>query len=250
MVLSVVKNEIEALTKICGELKIVASNSSNKIIPIFVDGRSTDGTFEFLVNEGFYVLQESKPGLSWAIRDGFNEAKKLHSDVIVAFQPDGNCDSRFILELADLVLSNKCSLAIGSRYLFTSKSDDDSFMSMIGNAWFRTMFRIRFPNSSLRDPIVGYRAFKTTLIDELDLLNEQHYRWLERLVFTRSLSYDVLMTTRCLARSLPIIEINAPEPRRIGGKPKKLTIRWAIAYFIQLWVDSIVLKARNSKRIK
>ena len=242
VVLSVVKNEIEALPKICAELRILASNSSSELIPIFVDGWSTDGSFEFLVNEGFHVLRESKPGLAQAVRDGFKEAKKLQSDVIVAFQPDGNCDSRYLLELANLVLSDKCSLAIGSRYLSGSKSDDDTLVSMIGNSLFRIMFKIRFPKSSLRDPIVGYRAFKTSFVDELDLLNEKHYRWLERLVFSRSLSYDVLMTTRCLARSLPVIEVSAPEPKRIGGKAKKQTIRWGIAYTIQLWVDSILVK--------
>lgn len=244
-VLALLKNEIGALPKICAELKSLITEAPYELHPIFVDGWSTDGSFEFLVNEGFHVLRESKPGLAWAVRDGFTEARKLQSDVIVAFQPDGNCDSRYLLELADLVLSNQCSLAIGSRYLFVSKSDDDSFVSMIGNSWFRVMFRIRFPWSSLRDPIVGYRAFKTSLVDELDLLNEQKYRWLERLVFTRSLSYDVLMTTRCLARSLPVIEISAPEPKRIGGKAKKQTIRWGIAYTIQLWVDSILVKFSN-----
>ena len=244
-VLALLKNEIEALPKICAELNVLISEAPYELHPIFVDGWSTDGSFEFLVNEGFHVLRESKPGLAWAVRDGFNEAKKLQADVIVALQPDGNCDSRFLLELANLVLSNQCSLAIGSRYLFGSKSDDDTFVSLIGNSLFRVMFRIRFPRSSLRDPIVGYRAFKTSLVDELDLLNEQKYRWLERLVFTRSLSYDVLMTTRCLARSLPVIEISAPEPKRIGGKAKKQTMRWGIAYTIQLWVDSILVKFSN-----
>lgn len=247
-VLALLKNEIEALPKICAELNVLISEAPYELHPIFVDGWSTDGSFEFLVNEGFHVLRESKPGMTWAVRDGFNEAKKLQSDVIVAFQPDGNCDSRYLLELANLVLSNQCSLAIGSRYICVLKSDDDTLVSMFGNSLFRIMFRIRFPNSSLRDPIVGYRAFKTSLVDELDLLNEQKYRWLERLVFSRSLSYDVLMTTRCLARSLPVIEISAPEPKRIGGKAKKQSIRWGIAYSIQLWVDSILVKNSSFKK--
>jgi len=248
VVLAVLKNEIGALPKICEELNALISIAPYELHPIFVDGWSTDGSFEFLVNEGFYVLRESKPGLARAVRDGFAEAKKLQSDVIVAFQPDGNCDSRYLLELANLVLTNRCSLAIGSRYVFGSKSDDDSLVSMIGNSLFRIMFRVRFPNSSLTDPIVGYRAFKTSLVDELDLLNEQQYRWLERLVLSRSLSYDVLMTTRCLARSLPVIEISAPEPKRISGKAKKQTIRWGIAYTIQLWVDSILVKNWRLKK--
>lgn len=244
-VLAILKNEVEALPKVCAELKSLISEAPYELHLIFVDGWSTDGSFEFLVNEGFHVLRESKPGAAWAVRDGFNEARKLQSDVIVAFQPDGNCDSRYLLELVNLVLYNQCSLAIGSRYMCGSKSDDDTLVSMIGNSLFRIMFRIRFPSSSLRDPIVGYRAFKTSLVDELDLLNEQQYRWLERLVFSRSLSYDVLMTTRCLARSLPVIEISAPEPKRIGGKAKKQTMRWGIAYTIQLWVDSILVKFSN-----
>lgn len=240
-VIALAKNEIEALRQTSKTLRKALSRLDCETSEIYVDGNSTDGSYEFLRSNNFHVIQQSAPGIPCALIEGLSEAKRLGASIAVMFQPDGNCDADKIPELVTPIIENHADLVIASRYFHGIRSEDDTILSSTGNLLFRWMFRLRFRGSRLTDPIVGFRAFKMELIDQLEVLELGPYRHLERLLRT-TLSFDPLMTTRALSSGLRVLEVDAPEPPRIGGEEKKTSWRWGIAYSCQLWFDRLIWK--------
>jgi Glycosyl transferase family 2 len=197
------------------------------------------GLVQYLRDHNFDVVVQSSPGLPAALREGIAWVRARSCDVIVMFQPDGNCDASRLPDLISPLINSNAELVIGSRYFQTSRSEDDSLLTSLGNTLFRLLFKIRFPKSELRDPIVGYRAFRVELLDRLSLLAAEQYQLLEQALRT-TLSFDPLMTARALKSGVRVVEVDAPEPSRIGGSPKRQSLRWGFAYGLQVLFDSWV----------
>lgn len=238
-IVAVCMNEIEALRVIAPKLRELLQLQTWDSRLIFVDGNSIDGSYEFLSENGYLVISQSRPGLPQALRDGLDSAAEMGCSHAVMFQPDGNCRPEDLARIVDKLLDGQYDLVIGSRYLKARRSVDDTLTTFLGNSAFRLMYRLRFPQYSLRDPIVGYRGFPLALLRDLDLLDNSEYRLVERFLRT-SLSFDPIMTARSLKAGLKVVEVDAPEGRRLGGKPKRSSLRWGIAYSIQLWFDNFI----------
>jgi glycosyltransferase involved in cell wall biosynthesis len=243
-VVALAKNEVEGLRHTSFQLRSILDSCKWESAILFVDGKSTDGSREFLQANDFEVIEQSEDGIQPALVDGLAAARKAGCSIVVMYQPDGNCDATKIPEMVEPLISGKVDLVIGSRYLNGMRSDDDTLVSMIGNLLFRVMFRLRFPGSKLSDPIVGFRAFRIELVDELEIFDPRAYRWLERSLHA-TLGFDPLMTTRALSTGKRILEIDAPEPPRIGGVEKKTSFRWGVAYSCQMWFDHLVWKRKR-----
>jgi glycosyltransferase involved in cell wall biosynthesis len=246
-VIALCKDEIDALKVISVQLTEVLEQEDFKSHVVYVDGNSTDGSYEYLKESGFHVISQAIPGIPEALRAGIASAMELGCTYIVMFQPDGNCDPKLVPRLVLPLIDGSADLVIGSRYTRTSWSPDDSALTFVGNGLFRIMYRLRFPSSRLRDPIVGFRAFPTQLLQELDLLNSLEYRWLES-ILKATLGFDPLLTTRALSAGLNVIEVDAPEGLRIGGVPKRTAWRWGVAYTTQLWLDQAIRVCKKKKR--
>lgn len=238
-IVAVCMNELEALKVTSHQLRDTMVKTGLQWHAVFVDGNSTDGSVDYLQNNGFDVIVQSNPGLPCALKEGIAWVKERSCDVIVMFQPDGNCDALMIPQLISPIVNSKAELVIGSRYLRTSRSVDDSLVTWLGNSLFRWLFALRFRGQRLRDPIVGYRAFRVELLDRLSLLAAEQYQLLERVLRT-TLSFDPLMTARALKSGVRVVEVDAPEPSRIGGSPKRQSLRWGFAYGLQVLFDTWV----------
>lgn len=243
-IVAVALNERKALEVTSHQVRDTMRETGLDWCAVFVDGNSIDGSVEYLQANGFDVIVQSKPGLPAALTEGINWVKQKSCDIVVMFQPDGNCDASRLPELVSPLLDSSADLVIGSRYKRYSRSEDDSLITWCGNTIFRVLFRLRFPKSRLRDPIVGYRAFRTKLLESLGLLEENQYRALEKVLRT-SLSFDPLMTARALSRKINVVEVDAPEPARIGGSPKRQSVRWGLAYSFQVVFDSLIFPKKS-----
>jgi hypothetical protein len=84
------------------------------------------------------------------------------------------------------------------------------------------------------DAMVIFRAFRTSLIRELDLHKDEGYRLAERLFRTR-ISWEPLLSVRAAKRKVRVEEIPGDEPPRIGGTRKLKIIKWGAAYYFQFW---------------
>ncbi len=196
---------------------------------LVVDGGSTDGTIEWCRDNGYEVLVQRRKGIRYAY---FECWPHVTGDIVVTISPDGNCPVDSIPRLVEMVQAGN-DLVIGSRYLGDAKSDDDDIVTAFGNWLFTRTVNI-LHGGHYTDAMVIYRAFRRSLVEELDLTKESSYALPERL-FGTLISWEPLMSVRAAKRRLRIAELGVGEPQRIGGVRKLQILRWGAAYYVQFF---------------
>lgn len=194
---------------------------------LVIDGGSTDGTIEWARDNGYDVHVQKKKG----IRNAYLETlSMLEGDIIVTLSPDGNCETKYIPALIDMVKEGN-DLVIGSRYLGDAKSEDDDLVTAFGNWLFTRTVNI-LHGGSYTDALVIYRAFRRDLIYQLDLHKEDAFTLPERL-FGTNVSWEPLMSVRAAKCKKRISELAVGEPPRIGGERKLQVMRWGAVFMFQ-----------------
>ena len=203
---------------------------------LVVDGGSTDGTIAWAREQGYDVVEQTHSGFRW----GYIEAlPRIRGDAVITFSPDGNSIPEL---LPDLItgIEKGYDMVIASRYLGDAKSEDDDILTAFGNWLFTTVINI-LHGGHYTDAMVIYRAYRTALIEELDLNKEESYTFVERL-FSTVISIEPLLSVRAAKRKLKVGEIPGDEPPRIGGKRKLQIIRWGGAYMVQVFMEFFTWK--------
>jgi glycosyltransferase involved in cell wall biosynthesis len=170
---------------------------------IFIDCNSTDGTPEWLREHGYRVIPQRSRGLALAYWECF---EVMAGDVIIVFTPDGNSVPEAIPALVDK-MKEGYDLVVASRYLGHARSQDDDVITGFGNWMFTRLMNILF-GTNYTDVLVSYRAFKISVVKELDLTRSRH-PLLEQELMIRAFKHGLKTT-----------EIPADEPKRIGGVRK------------------------------
>jgi len=196
---------------------------------IVVDGGSTDGTIEWCRENGFEVYVQQKKGIRFAYLEVL---PKVTGDVILSISPDGNCPMDTVPALLEKMREGN-DLVIGSRYKGEAHSEDDDLVTAFGN-WLFTRTVNLLHGGKYTDAMVIYRAFKKSLIFELDLDKEESYLLPEKL-FSTVISWEPLMAVRAAKCRKKIAEVGVGEPPRIGGERKLQIFRWGAAYYFQFW---------------
>jgi glycosyltransferase involved in cell wall biosynthesis len=196
---------------------------------IVVDGGSTDGTVEWCRAHGYEVFPQKRRGIRFAYLDVLDH---ITGDIVVTLSPDGNCPAASIPDLVKAV-QNGADLAIGSRYFGLATSQDDDVVTGFGN-WLFTKTVNVLHGGRYTDAMVIYRAFRKSLIYDLDLHKDESYELPERM-FGTIMSWEPLMSVRAAKRRLNIADVAVGEPPRIGGNRKLQLFRWGAAYYFQFW---------------
>ncbi len=126
-------------------------------------------------------------------------------------------------------------MVVVSRYLPPAKSYDDDWITGFGNWLFTATINV-LHGGHYTDAMGMYRAYRTRLVQDLELDDDHWYRTPEKLLFTR-ISWEPLLSVRAARRTLRIAEIPGDEPARQGGKRKLQIIRWGLAYYFQFFRD-------------
>jgi glycosyltransferase involved in cell wall biosynthesis len=217
-------NEIEGMKAIMPQIK---NEWVDQII--IVDGGSTDGTIEWSKENGYFVYVQKRKGF----RHAYNEVLPyIEGDVVLTFSPDGNSIPELIPPLLEK-MKEGYDMVIVSRYLGEAKSEDDDPITAFGN-WLFTKTVNVLHGGHYTDAMVIYRAYKTSIIYDLELNKEEGYARAESL-FNTNISWEPLLSVRAAKRKLKVGEIPGDEPPRIGGERKLKILKWGAAYYFQFF---------------
>ena len=126
---------------------------------LIVDGASTDGTAELVRGKGDRVIQQEGRGYGAAIATGF---KHVSGDIIVLADADGSYNLGDIRRLVQRV-QDGADLALGSRYLPESGSEDDTLVRYVGNKLF-TWTLNKLYGVELSDVLFFYVAMRRDVV--------------------------------------------------------------------------------------
>lgn len=194
---------------------------------LIVDGGSTDGTVEYLRQQGYEIVTQQRKGIRFALLDAMPH---VTGDVLITFTPDGNSLARAIPPLV-AKMREGYDMVIVSRYLDGAKSEDDDFISGLANRVFTLTINILF-RARYTDAMVMFRAYRRAMIEELDLDKDRSY-WPEEALMHAPVGLEPLLSIRAAKRRLKIGEIPGDEPQRIGGR-KPLHVKWGFAYILEI----------------
>lgn len=225
------KNEIDAVKIIMPQVR---PEWVDEII--CVDGHSTDGTPEWLEQQGYRVIRQKTDGLIGAYWECIEVAA---GDVIVGFSPDGNSVPGAIPKLVDKMREGY-DIVVASRYKDAAHSDDDDTITAFGNWMFTRMANLLY-RGRITDLCVMYRAFRKDLVYQLGLSRSRHPMM------------EIELMVRAIKGGLRILDIPADEPARIGGvrKMRILYNGWFVLWVLikELWMfPRHTLRARLKPR--
>jgi glycosyltransferase involved in cell wall biosynthesis len=182
-----------------------------------VDGGSTDGTREFLVDHGFQLVEQPQRGRGEAFRTAVRES---NAETVVFFSPDGNEDPADIPLLCEKVESG-ADMAIASRFMIGSRNEEDDSRLPL-RKWANQAFgfvanSIWGRGRRISDTINGFRAIRREAFHRLSP---------NSVGFT--IEYE--LTIRALKAGMTIVEIPTAEGQRIGGHTKAHSIRTGLRF--------------------
>lgn len=97
-------------------------------------------------------------GIGGAVQTGFKYAHRNHYDCVVQFDADGQHRAKDVSRLVNLVLLNKCDVAIGSRFVSKKRAKETDLLRRIGIILFE-MLSLLLIGKRVRDHTSGFRAF-------------------------------------------------------------------------------------------
>jgi glycosyltransferase involved in cell wall biosynthesis len=190
-------NEIEAIRVVVPQINPAWVDEI-----IVVDGGSTDGTVEWCEAHGLRVLRQSRRGYGVAMREVMDVAR---GEVVIEFMADGNSDPAALPRLIDKIAEGY-DLVIGSRYIENAKSDDDTFMTKLGNRLFTGLVNVLF-GANYSDAMMGFRAYRIDVFRTMEIDED-------------GLTFPTQGSIQFHKYGYRIAEVGANEPKRIGGVRK------------------------------
>lgn len=163
-------NERENIADLIKE--ILALNVDVALSVLVADDNSPDGTGKLVQqmaeeDERIHALIRTKRrGRGAGGIDGFKEALKLSPEFVVEMDGDFSHQPKFIPKL--LQACEDYDLVIGSRFVKGGKDQDRNLVRRIITFLVRGFIRRKF-GISVRDVSSGFRCFKRTVLDEIDL---------------------------------------------------------------------------------
>ena len=192
------KSESESLPIFLEELK---SYNHNKLIILDEkDVKTIDSIKPF---ENVDILNQKKSGYGNALIEGINHIKTEFFCIINA---DGSMNPSEIEGMLNEIKINHLDIVFGSRYMKNAGSDDDDFITLIGNYIFTFVGKIFF-NLRISDILYTYLIGKTQKIKELDLVSGDF-------------SFCVELPIKVQRKNLKYSTYACYERKRIAGKKK------------------------------
>lgn len=186
---------------------------------LVVDGGSTDGSREFCEQQGYRVVDQTRPGITGAYQDAMDH---IETGIVVAFSPDGNS---LVEKIPELVAKMKegYDMVIVSRYLDGARSADDDWVTAFGNWFFTAAINLVF-RGHYTDSLVMFRGFRKDIVRPL-------------VIAVPRAGFETILSIRCAKDKLRVTEIPGDEPKRIGGARKMDPIKNGLDILHTIWAE-------------
>jgi len=191
------KNEAESLPTVLDQLV-------DKDFEIFVvlEKKDTE-TIKSIENKNCKIIYQTKKGFGNALIEGISQTK---TDYFCIFNADGSMEVNEIDIMLNKISNSNYDLIFASRYEKGAKSDDDTFVTLIGNKIFTLIGKIFF-SLPISDILYTFVLGKTNKVNELNL-KQNDFRFCVELPIKAKKNKYLLST------------IVSHEKSRIAGKKK------------------------------
>lgn len=170
-----------------------------------IDGGSTDGTIEYLTEQGIPVYPQDQPGYNWAYLSAF---RRCDCDALVLYHPKGSVDPEQVLVFRPLFEAGY-DLVIASRMINGARNEEDD-RRLRPRKWFvlglglmsALIWRRKGP--AIKDVLHGFRGMRCDRFQAIDPLKF-------------GLSIDLEMVVRGYRQQMRMIEVPVVENIRIAG---------------------------------
>tara|TARA_Y100000590_G_scaffold183266_1_gene208813 strand:- start:347 stop:1012 length:666 start_codon:yes stop_codon:yes gene_type:complete len=191
------KNEAESLPTVLDQF-------INKDFEIFVVLEKTDTeTIKSIENKNCKIIYQTKKGFGNALIEGISQTK---TDYFCIFNADGSMEINEIDVMLKKISNNNYDLIFASRYEKGAKSDDDTFVTLVGNKIFTLIGKIFF-SLPITDILYTFVLGKTNEVNKLNLIQNDFRFCVELPIKAKKNKYS--LTT-----------IVSHEKSRIAGKKK------------------------------
>ena len=190
------KEESESLPKVLLELKKYRC----KIVIILE--QSDTKTLEAIKNFECKIVYQSGRGYGNALIEGI---KNVETNYLCIFNADGSFDPKYLDEMLKLS-ENNTDFVFASRYMKGAGSEDDTFLTIIGNYFFSIFGKIFF-SLKISDILFTYLLGKTQSFKKLNLRSDDFCLCVE-------------MPIKAKRLGMSMKDIPSFERSRIAGKKK------------------------------
>ena len=150
-------------------------------IILLIHPKSPEKTFkickELSENHTFVIVQvqETTPGVGWAIREGMEAAK---GDFIALLSSDLETEPEALDRMITKIEETDCDLVIGNRWLKGGGFQNYNKTKLILNWVFQYIFKILYL-TKLGDLTYGYKVLKRELVEKIDWESTLHEIYIE-----------------------------------------------------------------------
>ena len=190
------KNESESLPEVLKEIKDYECKT------IVILEKSDIKTIEVAKNFNCKIVYQSDKGYGNALIEGMNN---VETEYLCIFNADGSFNPKYLNEMLD-ACKNNLDFVFASRYMNGGGSDDDTFLTKVGNFIFSMIGNIFF-SLKLSDILYTFLLGKTESFKKLDLKSKDFCLCVE-------------MPIKARRKKMNFIDVPSYERERIAGKKK------------------------------
>ena len=189
------KNEAESLPIVLEDLK---SLNCKVLVSLKNDDISTINSIK---NQNIKIHYQSESGYGNSLTEAIENCE---TELFCIFNADGSFDKNDLLKMRELCTENEFVFA--SRYLKNAGSDDDTFITYIGNKIFSFIGKVFF-KLNLSDILYTYVMGKTNIFKKLNICSKD---------FRFCVEFPIKMKIF----NMKYTSIASYEKKRLGGKKK------------------------------